>query len=397
MKIISLTASNIKKLKAIEIKPNSNFVQITGRNAQGKTSVLDCIWYALGGKESIDVKPIREGQEKAVIKIDLDEFVVIRTFKQTDNGTTTSLVIESKDGAKYPSPQAMLDNIIGKLSFDPLAFTKMKAKDQFDKLKEIANIDFDFEEYKFKEKQIYEERTVINREIKQLESSINSIIIDEKLGDTFVDTSALMNEISEIEHYNVEQINRETTRETLLSKINNLKKEIITINETINSILVMPLKDVEELRRKMSMSSLINNNVSNIHLKKDKENRLKEVIAKSEQRTNLLNNMISCKNEIIKNAKMPIAGLTIDDGQVIFNNIPLQQSSGAEQLKISMAIAMAANPKLRVIRIADGSLLDDTSMKEIEEIAIENDYQIWIERVDNSGTTGVYIENGEIK
>ncbi len=43
MKIIKLQSENIKKLKAIEIKPDSNLIQITGANAQGKTSVLDSI------------------------------------------------------------------------------------------------------------------------------------------------------------------------------------------------------------------------------------------------------------------------------------------------------------------------------------------------------------------
>ena len=36
MKIITLTAENIKKLVAVEIKPDGSLVQITGKNGQGK-------------------------------------------------------------------------------------------------------------------------------------------------------------------------------------------------------------------------------------------------------------------------------------------------------------------------------------------------------------------------
>ena len=41
MKIIELRASNVKRLKAIEITPDGTMQIIGGRNAQGKSSLLD--------------------------------------------------------------------------------------------------------------------------------------------------------------------------------------------------------------------------------------------------------------------------------------------------------------------------------------------------------------------
>ena len=38
MKIVRLTAENIKRLVAVEITPDGNVVQITGKNGAGKTS-----------------------------------------------------------------------------------------------------------------------------------------------------------------------------------------------------------------------------------------------------------------------------------------------------------------------------------------------------------------------
>lgn len=81
---------------------------------------------------------------------------------------------------------------------------------------------------------------------------------------------------------------------------------------------------------------------------------------------------------------------------VTFNGIPLKQCSTSEQIKISTTMAMTLNPKLRIIRIADGSLIDSNTLATIESFVKDNDYQLWIEKVDETGKVGIYIEDGEI-
>ena len=103
------------------------------------------------------------------------------------------------------------------------------------------------------------------------------------------------------------------------------------------------------------------------------------------------------RQEAIQAAKMPLEGLSFNDyGNIIFGGFPLDQASQAEQLRISMEIAMAAQPELRIIRISDGSLLDSESLEAIRTAAAAGDYQIWIESVDESGKVGVVIEDGEV-
>jgi hypothetical protein len=102
------------------------------------------------------------------------------------------------------------------------------------------------------------------------------------------------------------------------------------------------------------------------------------------------------KREAIAAAKMPVEGLGFGDKVVLFNGHPLSQASGAQQLRISVAIAMAANPKLRVIRIRDGNSLDPDNLQVLREMAEEHDFQVWIERVDTSGTVGFVIEDGRV-
>jgi len=95
------------------------------------------------------------------------------------------------------------------------------------------------------------------------------------------------------------------------------------------------------------------------------------------------------KAEGLAAAKMPIDGLSFDNDGVTYQGIPFKQCSAAEQLRVSVAMAMALNPQVRVIRI--------TNMRLIEEMAAANDYQCWVERVSDSAEgVGIYIEDGRV-
>ena len=112
MKIINLQAENVKRLSAVEIAPDGNLVEITGRNGAGKTSVLDSIWWALAGASTHQAEPIRRGAEAARIRLDLGEVKVERTFKRrkgkdedSPETITTAVKVETVKGARYPSPR----------------------------------------------------------------------------------------------------------------------------------------------------------------------------------------------------------------------------------------------------------------------------------------------------
>ena len=79
MQIIELTASNVKRLKAVKIVPKGAVINLGGENEAGKSSVLDSIQMALGGEPS-ESMPVRQGEEKAVITVNLGDLVVRRTI-----------------------------------------------------------------------------------------------------------------------------------------------------------------------------------------------------------------------------------------------------------------------------------------------------------------------------
>ena len=62
IKINKLEIENVKRVKAVTLKPTENGLTIIGgRNNQGKTSVLDSIAWALGGERYRPSQAAREG------------------------------------------------------------------------------------------------------------------------------------------------------------------------------------------------------------------------------------------------------------------------------------------------------------------------------------------------
>src|ERR1700685_2299474 len=74
LRIYELRAENFKRLSAITIRPDGSVIVISGRNGQGKTSAIDAIAVAIGGKKAAPAEPIRKGQDKAEINLDLGRY-----------------------------------------------------------------------------------------------------------------------------------------------------------------------------------------------------------------------------------------------------------------------------------------------------------------------------------
>lgn len=230
MKIISLQAENVKRLVAVEIKPDGNLVELTGKNGQGKTSVLDSIWWALAGADHIQVAPIRKGAKSARIRLDLGEIIVTRTFHRSldtdgkDVGEYTSkLAVETQKGARFTSPQKMLDSFFGELSFDPLAFARMEPKDQFGALKRFVPA-VNFEDIAKADKADRERRKEIGRLADQERAAALAIEVPEGTPAEETDEDAILTEMHEASKENTDLERRKTNRADATTKIANLRK-----------------------------------------------------------------------------------------------------------------------------------------------------------------------------
>lgn len=411
MQIIALEAENLKRLVAVEIRPDSNLVQITGRNGQGKTSVLDAIWWALEGTKHIQAEPIRKGATSARITLDLGELIVTRKFNaKDDGGYTTSITVESAEGFRAPKPQTMLDALIGELSFDPLAFTRISPAEQAALLESFVP-DFDFDKAEAADRADYDRRRDLNRQARELEAQAAGIELPETMPSERVSEDDLIGKINAALAHNTDQdeLRRDKLRgeghlaalrdrlAKLEEQVQQTKDEIKSTEADIAEIVVPERIDVLALQEALRAARQTNAVVTLREEKQRLEDRRDAVKAEAEALTQRMEDRAQARAKAIAAADIPVEGVTIIDRTVLLNGIPFNQASDAEQLRASVAIAAAKNPKLRVIRIRDGSLLDDNGMALLATFADEHRMQIWVERVASDGKTGFVIEDGRLK
>ena len=413
MRILSMQAENIKKLKVVEIRPDGSLVQITGGNGEGKSSVLDAIFYALAGTKGIPSEPVRKGTAKAHVKLDLGEFTVTRRF--TAEGGT-SLTVEAK-GTKFSSPQRILDDIMGTLTFDPLEFSRMVPRQQLETLRGMVHLDVDIDAIDRANKSDFELRTDVNRNVKQLEAQIAAIELPERMP-AKVDVALLVKEMTEASNANVARANLIADVERHARRIEELDIEAQTLTDQAEQLFAKAarVRQDAEAERALEMPEIPSTidmtdysvklstarAAEQLHQAADRRAQLQQERDKAEAHsyslTQAIANRAMTKAEAIANANMPVKGLSFDQNEVLFNNVPFVQASSAEQLRVSVAIAMAANPKLRVLRIKDGSLLDNKNLAMLAKMADRYDYQIWIEKINQEGPRpSIVMEDGMVK
>ena len=396
LKIIQLKAENVKRIKAVEINPVDNTVIISGENGEGKSSVLDAIWLALDVKSAgKDInQPIRNGEDKARSLIDLGDIKVTRTWTQKG----TYLKVEPKEiVSKYGGAQSVLDAFIGKLSFDPMEFIGLSDKEQRDMLLKLTPIGIDLDAWEVKKKQVYDERTEANRQAKEYQIKVDSVPTDSMPNDTPDKEINIQLVIAEYE--NAKQAGDRKSQ--AINRMREIEKEIVKLSnertELENSTRLIPMYNLPGIQIRLRNSEQINKNVRTLQQYNSDIVELGKYQKNSDDFTYELARMDKQKQDAIKSAKFPISGLGFSASGVTYNDFPISQISTSEQIKVSMSIAMALNPNLRVIIIKEGSLLDHKNLELVKQMVKDKDYQLWIECVDDSGKLGIVIEDGQVK
>lgn len=425
LRIIRFAAENIKRLSAVEIRPDGNVITLTGNNGAGKSSILDAIAMALGGGDCIPGKPLRTGTVKGKVVVEFGDYIVTRKFTESGN---PSLVIESKaTGALQPSPQTLLDKLVGDLSFDPLAFSRAKPGEQKRILQELVGLDLSAKESEATK--VYDDRTANNRLLVSAKAELNLCLWDTTAPAKETPMAELLAELKGIREHNdtvndhrnaLDDLKVEAKKfgdasvtadglvkslETQLKAAKTAAKEKNAVWEDAKCKVDAKTAEVDKLATQdpapvearmatlEASNALVRKNARHTELR----SKVEGIEKKSEEMTERLAAIEKEKADELAKVKFPLPGLSFDKNGVLLNGEPFDQASDGEKIRASVAIGMALNPTLRIVFIRQGSLLDENGIRLIAEMAAEKDCQIWSEFVSSNDPTAIVIEDGHVK
>ena len=408
-----LIVKNFMGIKRLTFEPQPDINKIEGPNASGKTSTMRALAMLTGSRvdSKTTVNPIRNGEDEATVTAELTRMTLTKTWKKSGK---SRLQVLSKDKAVYPHPLKMLEELIGPLPYDPTRFMDLPPKEQTKVLLSLIETDEDFDDLEAQKKKAYTERTGVNRLVKSIKAKMDSYQFD------FPDAPSEEESLSELSRQLTEALAKEEqhrvdigTRKINHESIESKKGEIKRLNNEINQIIRMDDEllikmndyvdpDMVSIRGQIENIEETNKQVRYMQEKANLEYEYDTQKAHADSLTNDLDEIEATKEYVIKNANMPIEGISFDDNGLTFEGKPLVDCSTAERLKVCLGVAVGTHHKtehnIKIMLLHHGNNLDKKSMEFVKEFCSSHGYQVWIEIVaDEPSGTGIFIEDGEVK
>jgi hypothetical protein len=274
-------------------------------------------------------------------------------------------------------------------------------------------VGLDFSDIEKKGALFFDQRKDLNREVKRLE--LNMPTVEPEFPENLIDVAALVDELEKMaedqhaidrheerEARNVADLSRVANRIKALEKeLKAVKKEGGELTEERDKILknaksLPGAPNTAPIREKIDTAEENNE----LHRTGEAWRLDKEALAKTmgeaEVLTQKLADLKAERKQQIESAEFPVRGLSLTEDGLTYDGLPFEQAAQSVQLRVSVAIGFALNPKLRVVLIREGSFLDKKNLALVAQMAEEMDAQVWIEMVGDEGV-GVVIEDGRVK
>lgn len=359
IKINQLEIENVKRIKAVKIEPKETGLTIIGgNNNQGKTSVLDAIAWALGGEKYKPSQAVRKG---SVVPPNL-HLVMSNGLIIERKGKNSTLKVTDPNGKK--AGQQLLNEFIEQLALDLPKFMNASGKEKADVLLQIIGVGPQLIELDQKEKELYQERLYVGRTADQKAKFAKEMTYYDDVPKELISPSELIRQQQEILARNGENERKRsaavalnTERNRLAEKVNALKEELeryqtqlIKVDHDMN----IAYKTAEELHDESTAeleASIANideiNRKIRANLDKEKaEDDARGYQTSYEKLTGQIENIRQKRTALLDAAELPLTGLSVKDGELIYNGQKWDNMSGSDQLKVSTAIVRKLNSDL---------------------------------------------------
>lgn len=407
VKINSLQLENVKRIKAVKLEPTENgLTLIGGKNNQGKTSVLDSIAYALGGAEFKPTNTKRDGSMvDPYLRVTLSNGIIAER-----KGKSSTLKVTDPSGNK--AGQALLDSFVSTFALDLPKFMNSTDKEKAKVLLQIIGVGDKLAEYDLEEDRLANERLAVGRIKKEKEGHAEQMVQWDGVPAEPISASDLIRQQQEILARNGEnqrkrdmakQIQIEYNRQfgevkALESQIADAKAKLNKLTEDLTaankSAADLHDESTEALQRNLEEIESINTKVRDNLEKAKAQMEAEEYVKKYAELNDQIERVRNSRMSLLDGVKMPLDGLSVDHGTLIFNGQPWDNMSGSDQLKVATAIVRKLKPECGFV------LMDKLEQMDLDTL---KDFGAWLEaeglqaiatRVSTGDECTVYIEDG---
>lgn len=409
VKINKLEIENVKRVKAVTIEPTSNGLTILGgNNNQGKTSVLDAIAWALGGNKYKPSKPARDGSmNPPTLRLELSNGLIVER-----KGKNSDLKVTDPSGQK--AGQQLLDSFVEELALNLPKFIESSAKDKANTLLQIIGVGEKLWELDRKEERLYNERRTIGQIADQKKKYAAEQPQYPEAPNELVSIADLIHEQQEILARNGENARKRQNREEIRSQLHlsearlkQLKEQLAqeeATHESLMSDYIAANKSIEDLVDESTdeiESSIANieeiNRKVRANLDKEKaEEDAKQYGSQYDQLTKEIQDVRDERTSLLDSADLPLPGLSVEDGELVFEGQKWDNMSGSQQLRVSTAIVRKLKPECGFVLLDKLEQMDIPTLTEFGKWLESEGLQAIATRVSSGEECQIIIEDGYV-
>lgn len=407
VKINELELENVKRIKAVKIEPTENGLTIVGgNNNQGKTSVLDAIAWALGGNKFKPSQPNREGSVLPPnLKITLNNGLIV-----TRTGKNSSLKVTDPEGSK--SGQQILNKLIGEMALNVPKFMASTPKEKANYLLNILGIGEELTKLEMQERKIYDDRRAIGQIALQKQKYADELQDYPDTPKELVTASELIKQQQTIMAHNAENQRKRMNQKSIYQeykaaegnvialeaqlteakrKLDKLTDDLETANKDIVDLVDESTDELEENIKEIDAINVkVRANVDKERATKEAEEAQQEYEDKSLE----LKKVREEKMHLLDSVQLPLPGLSIEEGEIVFNGQKWDNMSGSDQLKVSTAIVRKLNPNCGFVLLDKLEQMDLDTLKEFGEWLESEGLQAIATRVSTGDECSIIIDDG---
>ena len=409
VKINKLEIENVKRVKAVTIEPTSNGLTILGgNNNQGKTSVLDAIAWALGGNKYKPSKPARDGSmNPPTLRLELSNGLIVER-----KGKNSDLKVTDPSGQK--AGQQLLDSFVEELALNLPKFIESSSKDKANTLLQIIGVGEKLWELDRKEEQLYNERRTIGQIADQKKKYAAEQPQYPEAPNELVSIADLIHEQQEILARNGENARKRQNRENIVNemhlseaRLKQLKEQLAqeeAIHDKLMGDYIEANKSIEDLVDESTEE--IENSIENIeeinrkvraNLDKEKaEEDAKQYSSQYDQLTKQIQDVRDERTSLLDSADLPLPGLSVEDGELVFEGQKWDNMSGSQQLRVSTAIVRKLKPECGFVLLDKLEQMDIPTLTEFGKWLESEGLQAIATRVSSGEECQIIIEDGYV-